>query len=49
MGITVEYETENYYILEVNKMYMIESKDSKFTSGLFETVDEAIESLPERN
>lgn len=49
MGQTVQYETENYYVVEVNDMYMTIDKRTENESDLFETIDEAIETLPERN
>lgn len=49
MGRTVQYETENYTVVEVNEMYMTINKHTEDESELFETVEEAIESLPERN
>lgn len=49
MGRTVQYETENYTVVEVNEMFMTVNKQTEDESELFETVEEAIESLPERN
>ena len=49
MGRTVQYETENYMVVEVNEMFMTINKHTEDESDLFETVEEAIESLPERN
>ena len=49
MGRTVQYETENYTVVEVNEMFMTVNKNTEEESDLFETVEEAIESLPERN
>ena len=49
MSRTVQYETENYMIVEVNQMFMTVNKNTEEESELFETVEEAIETLPERN
>ncbi len=49
MGRTVQYETENYMVVEVNQMFMTVNKQTEEESELFETVEEAIETLPERN
>lgn len=49
MGRTVQYETENYVVVEVNQMFMTVNKQTEEESELFETVEEAIETLPERN
>lgn len=45
----VVYETDNYIVLEVNEMFMTVNKHTEEESKLFETVEEAIQSLPERN
>lgn len=49
MGGTVQYETENYMVVEVNEMFMTVNKNTEEESDLFETVEEAIDTLPERN
>lgn len=49
MRRTVQYETENFVVVEVNEMFMTVNKETEEESELFETVEEAIESLPERN
>jgi len=49
MSRTVQYETENYMVVEVNQMFMTVNKNTEEESELFETVEEAIETLPERN
>lgn len=49
MRRTVQYETENYTVVEVNRMFMVVNKNTDEESELFETVEEAIEMLPERN
>lgn len=49
MGRTVQYETENYTVVEVNGMYMTINKHTEEESDLFETVEDAVETLPERN
>jgi len=49
MSRTVQYETENYMVVEVNQMFMAVNKNTEEESELFETVEEAIETLPERN
>jgi len=49
MNRTVQYETENYMVVEVNQMFMTVNKNTEEESELFETVEEAIETLPERN
>ena len=49
MGRTVQYETENYMVVEVNEMFMTINKNTEEESELFETFEEAIETLPERN
>lgn len=49
MNNTVQYETDNYMVVEVNEMFMTVNKNTEEESELFETVEEAIETLPERN
>ncbi|MBN6205046.1 hypothetical protein JYK21_01165 [Ralstonia pickettii] len=49
MGRTVQYETENYMVVEVNQMFMTVNKQTEEESELFESVEEAIETLAERN
>lgn len=49
MGRTVQYETENYVVVEVNEMFMTVNKNTEEESELFETVEDAVETLPERN
>ena len=49
MNRTVQYETENYMVVEVNQMFMTVNKNTEEESDLFETVEEAIDTLPERN
>ena len=49
MSKTVQYETKNYMVVEVNEMFMTVNKNTEEESDLFETVEEAIETLPERN
>ena len=49
MGRTVQYETENYYIVEVNEMFKVINKETEEESELFETIEQAIDTLPERN
>lgn len=49
MKRTVQFETENFVVVEVNEMYMTVNKNTEEESDLFETVEEAVETLPESN